>query len=104
MEWLQNNWLWIALGVGFVAMHMFGHGGHGGHGREGGDDARNPKPPNDVTTAPSADQTGANGAVPRAANPTNPALGGMPGRSNHAAAPTDEKRHRHGYRTDAVKT
>ena len=99
MEWFQNNWIWIAVGVAFVAMHMFGHGGHSGHGRDGGNDARNPKPSDDVTTAPSAEQTGANGAVPRAANPTNPALGGMPAHSDHAAGPTttDEKQHRHGY-------
>lgn len=37
MEWLQSNWVWIALGIGFVALHWFGHGGHGhgGHGRYG---------------------------------------------------------------------
>ena len=35
MEWLQTNWILIALGFAFVAMHMFGHGGHGGHGRGG---------------------------------------------------------------------
>ena len=99
MEWLQNNWIWIAIGVAFVAMHMFGHGGHSGHGRDGGNDARNPKPSDDVTTASGADRTGVNGAVPRAANPTNPALGGMLVHSDHAAAPTttDEKQHRHGY-------
>ena len=98
MQWLQNNWIWIALGVGFVAMHFVGHGGHGGHSRDGGVDARNPKPSNDVTSA-SAEQTDANGAVPRAANPTNPALGGMLAHSDHAAAPTttDEKLHRHGH-------
>ena len=39
MDWLLANWLWILLGIAFVAMHMFGHGGHGGHGGSGGDDA-----------------------------------------------------------------
>jgi len=32
MEWLSQNWVWVLLGIGFAAMHMFGHGGHGGHG------------------------------------------------------------------------
>ena len=98
MEWLQNNWIWIAVGIAFFAMHLSGHGGHGGHNRNDGDGLRNAKPSNDVTTAPSADRTGANGAVPRAANPTNPALGGVPAYSYHAAALTarNEKQHRRG--------
>lgn len=32
MEWLSQNWVWVLIGVAFIAMHMFGHGGHGGHG------------------------------------------------------------------------
>jgi len=32
MEWLAENWLWVVIGIAFVAMHLFGHGGHGGHG------------------------------------------------------------------------
>jgi hypothetical protein len=32
MNWLTNNWVWVALALGFLAMHLFGHGGHGGHG------------------------------------------------------------------------
>lgn len=58
MEWLQTNWIWIALGLGFVAMHLFGHGGHGGHGRHGhgrhgggGDSKRDPNP-KEATPAP----------------------------------------------------
>lgn len=35
MQWLLDNWIWILFGVGFVAMHMFGHGGHGAHGGHG---------------------------------------------------------------------
>ena len=95
MEWLQNNWIWIAAGAAFFAMHLFGHGGHSGHNRDGGDGSLDPKLPND---APRAEQTGANGAVPRTTNPTNPVLGGIPARSNHAGIPTttDEKQHRHG--------
>ena len=43
MEWLANNWIWIAFAVGILAMHLFGHSGHGGHGgrsRHGGHDDR----------------------------------------------------------------
>lgn len=36
MEWLSQNWVWVLIGVAFIAMHMFGHGGHGGHGGSGG--------------------------------------------------------------------
>ena len=25
MEWLTNNWVWLALLVGFVALHFWGH-------------------------------------------------------------------------------
>ena len=25
MTWLSNNWIWIAFGVGMLAMHLFGH-------------------------------------------------------------------------------
>jgi hypothetical protein len=32
MDWLQNNWIWLAVAVGFIVMHFFGHGGHR-HGR-----------------------------------------------------------------------
>jgi len=36
MEWLTENWIWVALIGGMFAMHMFGHGGHGGHGGKRG--------------------------------------------------------------------
>lgn len=36
MEWFSQNWVWVLFFVGFIAMHMFGHGGHGGHGGCGG--------------------------------------------------------------------
>jgi hypothetical protein len=36
MEWLSENWVWVVVGVAFVAMHLFGHGGHGAHGGHGG--------------------------------------------------------------------
>jgi hypothetical protein len=32
MEWLTQNWIWVALIGGMIAMHLFGHRGHGGHG------------------------------------------------------------------------
>lgn len=32
MAWISENWFWLLLGVGFIAMHMFGHGGHENHG------------------------------------------------------------------------
>lgn len=32
MEWISQNWVWVLVAVGMIAMHMFGHGGHGGHG------------------------------------------------------------------------
>jgi hypothetical protein len=37
MQWVVENWIWILLGVGMIAMHLFGHGGHG---RRGGHGAR----------------------------------------------------------------
>lgn len=30
MNWLSSNWIWVALGLGFVAFHFFGHR-HGRH-------------------------------------------------------------------------
>jgi len=36
MEWLSENWVWVLIGIAFLAMHMFGHGDHGGHGGHGG--------------------------------------------------------------------
>ncbi len=38
MQWLAQNWVWVLFFVGFIAMHMFGHGGHGGHGAESSTD------------------------------------------------------------------
>lgn len=40
IKFLSENWLWIVLVVGFVAMHRSGMGcgmGHGGHGQHGTD-------------------------------------------------------------------
>ena len=43
MQWLAENWVFLAVAIAFVAMHVFGHGGHGGHGghRRGEDEDRN---------------------------------------------------------------
>jgi hypothetical protein len=56
MEWLANNWIWIAFGLAFFAMHKFGHGGHGGRHR--GDvrerDRRDREPLREGTEPPAA--------------------------------------------------
>jgi hypothetical protein len=36
MQWLLDNWIWILIVGGFIALHMFGHGGHGSRGKRGG--------------------------------------------------------------------
>jgi len=40
MDWLRENWFWIAIVVFFIWMHKGMHGGHGhgggGHGGHGG--------------------------------------------------------------------
>jgi len=36
MQWIVDNWIWLALGGGMLALHMFGHG-KGGHGKGGHD-------------------------------------------------------------------
>lgn len=38
MEWLAENWFWVLIGIGFIVMHMFGHGGHRGHGKHDDED------------------------------------------------------------------
>jgi len=42
MEFLQNNWLWIAVFAVFILMHSsgMGCGGHGGGHRHGGGDEK----------------------------------------------------------------
>ena len=39
MTWLSANWFWVLTFIGFIAMHMFGHGGHDGSDRQRGSDA-----------------------------------------------------------------
>ena len=31
MDWVISNWVWIIIGISFVAMHLFGHKGHARH-------------------------------------------------------------------------
>ena len=76
MEWLASNWVWIAVLVGFIALHRFGHGGHGhhSHSRE--------RPDRDPTQAGAA-------LPPEGAAGTHTA---------HGQAPSTEgqRQHRHG--------
>ena len=30
MEWINQNWFWLLIGIVFVGIHLFGHGGRGG--------------------------------------------------------------------------
>lgn len=36
MDWLRENWFWLAVVVLFLWMHKEMHGAHGGHGGHGG--------------------------------------------------------------------
>lgn len=100
----MNNWLWIALGIGALALFAFGRGGcgmgHGGHGRghrdEGSPDrepmsgARSTPAKADATTPTTSTAEHANGA---------PLVG--PGALEHAghgsvSQQAEPRRHRHG--------
>lgn len=35
MNWLRENWFWVAIAVLFLGTHMRGHGSHGGCGGPG---------------------------------------------------------------------
>jgi len=48
MQWFSENWVFVVVVVGMVAMHLFGHGGHGGHDRAGTTRERDGNPPNAV--------------------------------------------------------
>lgn len=88
MEWLQNNWFWIALAVGFVAMHMFGHGGHR---RQSSDDRQNPPPANNTSAESETELTHINSSASPTAGSNDPAPRGAPAHAGHA-----DSRHRHG--------
>lgn len=34
MEWIRENWLWLAFLAGFVWLHLRMHGGHGRQGAD----------------------------------------------------------------------
>ena len=98
MEWLQSNWVWIALGAGFVALHLFGHGGHGhGHGGHGRYGRRDRDPANEAPGAP-AEHDPASTTAATAANSNDPARRGATDHAGHTASPkpADSRRHRHG--------
>jgi hypothetical protein len=54
MQWVLDNWIWLLLGGGMVAMHLFGHGKHGGHGKNGKEVPAAPEPASEPTP-PAAD-------------------------------------------------
>lgn len=46
MDWLRENWFWIAIATFFIWMHRGGHcGGHGGHEKHGRDGDENDEAP-----------------------------------------------------------
>ena len=58
MNWLAANWLWIVIGVAFVAFHLVGHRGHGGHGSDQSkaDPAGSARTKNDGSVPPANDK------------------------------------------------
>ncbi|MFV1992324.1 MAG: DUF2933 domain-containing protein [Acidiferrobacterales bacterium] len=34
MEWLTENWIWVLIGIAFLALHFLGHGRHGKGGKQ----------------------------------------------------------------------
>lgn len=99
MEWLQDNWLWIALGVGFVAIHMFGHGGHQhGHSRRNGQDGRDQDSTNDIASEPQVQRTQPSGSASTTSGSNEVAQSGATTHAGHAASKdsSDGNRHRHG--------
>lgn len=55
MQWVLDNWVWLLLGGGMIAMHLFGHGSHGGHGGHGKNRAETPSPEPTPDAAPTAE-------------------------------------------------
>jgi len=52
MQWIIENWIILLIGVGMLAMHLFGHGhGHGRkHGAKDEGQASHPHPSKDAET------------------------------------------------------
>lgn len=82
MDWLQNDWIWVAAAAGFVVMHFFGHRGHGHGGHNQGRDNREPD---------FGGKTGAKDVTDRAED-------GFQARAGHRASspPSSARQHRHG--------
>lgn len=57
MEWLRENWFWLAVTALFVWMHLKMHGGHG-HGGHGGHEAGHRRPPREDGTPAANDRPG----------------------------------------------
>lgn len=97
MQWLQSNWIWIAMGVVFIAMHLFGHGMHGGHG---GHNRNRPDGPSnldedDMKNTPA----GPVASVPSVGASVDPASGSnATDHIGHGSSPTDNngRPHKHG--------
>ena len=68
MEWLGNNWIWLALGAGALFM-AFGRGGcgmgHGSHGHDahGEGNDRSPRSRDTTASPPTADLTSGDRAL-----------------------------------------
>lgn len=73
MDWLQSNWIWLAVAGGFIAMHLFGHGGHR-HGRNNRETGTGDKYVNDPAQNNSQAHVG-HGSAPAAAQSKQPRHG-----------------------------
>lgn len=60
MTWLTENWIWVFVGVAFIAMHLSGRGCHGGHsaGKNKPGDSKKPGDAMSGKPGPSAAQRG----------------------------------------------
>lgn len=102
----MNNWLWIALGIGALALFAFGRGGcgmgHGGHGRghrdEGSPDREREPTSGALSTPAKADVTTPTALTAEHAHGTPLASQGALEHAGHGSAPqqAESRRHRHG--------
>lgn len=102
MNWFGSNWIWIAVALGVLALHFFGHR-HGGHGsghshrrRSGGavdDRLQSPEARPLASTEPSERD-----AMARSHAPGNPApwRDAVPSTASDRATGRDRPSHRHG--------
>lgn len=100
MEWLLSNWIWIAFGIGMIAMHMFGHGRHGGHGGHGSHNRhmqRDPQRTNETKEAPPSEHAHTDNTLPNAAISDDAASRGAPVPIGQNVLPIrkDGERHHH---------